>query len=157
MAYSDVVDTLDKRLTVIRRIAHKYAKDYGPHIRRFQEDELVNEMWLSPRVRDAQYEYHLVRSALDAIFDYFRHEIKRYEHEEIYDDVPSKVMLNILKMDMEKLCQGLTRTQKLIVKLSCDGFNRSEIAKVIGLKGESGVRTHFDIISRKPFWQWVNE
>jgi len=151
-----VVDTLEKRLTVMHRVAKRYASHYDHHVGRFEEDELVNQMWLSPRVRKAQFEHHVARAALNALFSYFRHEIKRHNHEHLESyDCHTEILLDLLKMDMEELIRDMTRTQKLIIKLRCERFTLDEIAKVVGVAGESSVRKHLSTIDKERFKQWI--
>lgn len=155
MAGRAVVDTLDKRLKVMHRIARKYCDHYELHEGRFEEDELVNQMWLSKRVRNAQFEHHVARAALNAVFSYFRHEIKRHQHKSLESyDYATEVMLDLLKMDMEGLIEDLTRTQKLIIKLKCERFNLIEIGRVVGVS-EAAVRKHLNRIDPERFKQWI--
>ena len=145
--------TFEEKYDLLRAISYRYVNWA------FDHDELVNQMWLHEKVRKETERSKLVRAGFDAMFMYFRREIKRNRHEEFDDkelfDNVTQIMLDLLKMDMDELCKGMTRTKKLILKLKCDGFSLSEIAKVIGLKNKTSVQTHVNTIDREPFREWM--
>jgi len=145
--------TFEQKHKLLHQISWRYVGRIWEH------DELVNQMWLYEKVRQARTRQELVRAGFDAMFKYFRHEIKRNKHEkfddkELFDNV-TQIMLDLLKMDMDELCKGMTRTKKLILKLKCDGFTLKEIAKVVGLKSRAGVMSHINTINREPFKEWL--
>lgn len=115
---------------VLSRITRRYVGW------RFEHDELINQAWLSPYVRNAQTEHHLVRAGLNAVCDYLRSELGRYKpklpqhltSEPLVEDRGRDVW-----MDFDAMSSGMSRTQKLIIKLRADWFNDTEIGRIIGI------------------------
>ena len=119
--------SLEQRLGVLHRIARRYAGW------RFEEDELVNQMWLSPYVRTAEYEHQLVRAGKNAMFDYFRKELGHTEGLPNYGEPTAEDVCEDIWIDWDSMSGHLNRTQKLVIKLKYDWFTMPEIARVAGL------------------------
>jgi len=117
---------LADRLCVLQKIAWRFVSW------RFELDELVNQMWLSKAVRIAEQEHHLARAGRNAIYDYFRSQFGRTERKSPVE-TPKEMIEDAMPVDFSEICKGLTRTQKLILRLRSDWFSWSEVAKVIGI------------------------
>lgn len=141
--------SLAQRLEVLHRISRRYVGW------RFEEDELVNQMWLSPYVRAAEFEHQLARAGRNAMFDYFDHELRKYEGPSSFEAEPTvEDVCEDVWMDWSCMSSNLNRTQKLVIKLKSDWFTMPEISKIVGLCA-NGVRHAMKSANLEKMKKWA--
>jgi DNA-directed RNA polymerase specialized sigma24 family protein len=136
--------TFVKVHAILKRITRRFVGNW------FEHDELVNQAWLSPQVRNAETKHHVVRAGLNAVYDYMRHELGRRKNkgpqrliiEPTVEDVASDVWI-----DFDSMSTGLSPTKKLIIKLRADWFTTDEIAKIVGI-GKTTVKNEVATIKK---------
>ena len=140
--------SLQQRLGVLHRIAWRYVGW------RFEMDELVNQMWLSPYVRTTEFEHQVVRAGKNAMFDYFEKELGHKGGEPNYGEPTAADVCEDVWIDWDSMSGHLNRTQKLVIKLKYDWFTMPEIAKIVGLC-ENGVRHAMKSANLDKMKKWV--
>ena len=138
----------DQRRRMLGYIARCYTG------RRYEMDELVNEAWLRPSVRDTHETWKLFKAARWAMLDYmrtqegpgsYRRGVQRrvWWHPLIVDNdghefrrEPQVVPFDSAAFgdEMKRICRNLSREQKLVVNLRLDGVEWKAIARTIGIK-----------------------
>ncbi len=146
------ITNFNQRIEVLRRISRKYVSW------RFEWDELVDQMWLSRNVREAQWEHQLVRVGLNAMFDYFRNELGRYKPkptpQRLTNDPILEDDMDDTWMDFDSMSKGWTFTQRVIVKLRADWFTWPEVAKLTGLS-RSNARYQLSTSDKGKLREWA--
>jgi hypothetical protein len=109
-------------------------------------------MWLSPWVRSAEQEHHLVRAGRNAMYDYLRTELNRKAAPS--PKTTCEDILNDTWMDFDSMSKGWTFAQRVIVKLRADWFTWPEVAKLTGFS-PSNARYQLSITSQSRIKDWA--
>ena len=132
--------TLEDKRYLLVSVARRYVSY------RYEIDELINEAWLDKNVQKQTETGGFWQAARWAMINYMKRQEKRNRKkwhihtqplitgDEEYIIEPEITPFNNFDHahDLVWLCKGLTRQQRLIVKMRMDGFEWKEIAHAIG-------------------------